>query len=116
MAASVLDMSNTRVLTCQDDLARNLARRRSRRLRRRPDEGRAGRDHLIRYGGEFSDLLVEHAAGSWLTTEDGRRILDFTSGQMCATLGHGHPAILEAMREASGRRRAPVQRLPLAVT
>ena len=68
-----------------------------------PDEGRAGRDHLIRYGGEFSDLLVEHAAGSWLTTEDGRRILDFTSGQMCATLGHGHPAILEAMRDASGR-------------
>ena len=68
-----------------------------------PDEGRAGRDHLIRYGGEFSDLLVEHAAGSWLTTEDGRRILDGTSGQMCATLGHGHPAILEAMRDASGR-------------
>src|SRR6266550_4887146 len=68
-----------------------------------PDEGRAGRDHLIRYGGEFSELLVEHAAGSWLTTEDGRRILDFTSGQMCATLGHGHPAILEAMRDASGR-------------
>jgi 2,2-dialkylglycine decarboxylase (pyruvate) len=61
------------------------------------------REHLIRYGGEFSDLLIEHAAGSWLTTEDGRRILDFTSGQMCATLGHGHPAILEAMREASGR-------------
>jgi 2,2-dialkylglycine decarboxylase (pyruvate) len=67
------------------------------------DSARAGRDHLIRYGGEFSDLLIEHAAGSWLTTEEGRRILDFTSGQMCATLGHGHPAILEAMREASGR-------------
>jgi 2,2-dialkylglycine decarboxylase (pyruvate) len=67
------------------------------------ETGRPGRDHLIRYGGEFSDLLIEHAAGSWLTTEDGRRILDFTSGQMCATLGHGHPAILEAMREASGR-------------
>jgi 2,2-dialkylglycine decarboxylase (pyruvate) len=64
---------------------------------------RAGRDHLIRYGGAFSELLVERAQGSWLTTEDGRRILDFTSGQMCATLGHSHPAILEAMREASGR-------------
>ena len=46
---------------------------------------------------------MEEAEGSWLTTEDGRRILDFTSGQMCATLGHGHPAIAEAMREASGR-------------
>jgi 2,2-dialkylglycine decarboxylase (pyruvate) len=59
--------------------------------------------HLIRYGGDFPDLLVEEAEGSWLTTEDGRRILDFTSGQMCATLGHGHPAIAAAMREASGR-------------
>ena len=68
-----------------------------------PTAGTDAREHLIRYGGEFSDLLVERAAGSWLTTEDGRRILDFTSGQMCATLGHGHPAILEAMREASGR-------------
>ena len=82
---------------------------------RREPVGGAGRDarrealaerldrHLIRYGGDFPDLLVEHAEGSWLTTEDGRRILDFTSGQMCATLGHGHPAIAKAMREASGR-------------
>jgi len=60
-------------------------------------------DQLIRYGGEFPDLLIETAAGSWLTTSDGRRILDFTSGQMCATLGHGHPAILEAMRDAGER-------------
>ena len=60
-------------------------------------------DQLIRYGGEFPDFLIERAAGSWLTAEDGRRILDFTSGQMCATLGHGHPAILDAMREAGDR-------------
>ncbi len=60
-------------------------------------------DQLIRYGGEFPDFLIEHAAGCWLTAEDGRRILDFTSGQMCATLGHGHPAILDAMREAGDR-------------
>jgi 2,2-dialkylglycine decarboxylase (pyruvate) len=63
----------------------------------------AATEYLIRYGGEFANLLVERADGSWLTTEDGRRILDFTSGQMCATLGHGHPAIVEALREASGR-------------
>ncbi len=60
-------------------------------------------DQLIRYGGEFADLLIERASGSWLETADGRRILDFTSGQMCATLGHGHPAILEAMSDAGGR-------------
>jgi 2,2-dialkylglycine decarboxylase (pyruvate) len=60
-------------------------------------------EHLIRYGGEFGPELIERADGSWLTTENGRRILDFTSGQMCATLGHGHPAILKALSEASGR-------------
>src|SRR3954453_13784042 len=60
-------------------------------------------EHLIRYGGEFTDLVIERADGVWLRTEDGRRILDFTSGQMCATLGHGHPAILDAIRQASGR-------------
>jgi 2,2-dialkylglycine decarboxylase (pyruvate) len=60
-------------------------------------------DQLIRYGGEFADLIVERASGSWLETADGRRILDFTSGQMCATLGHGHPAIIDAMRDAGER-------------
>src|SRR5260370_2873838 len=59
--------------------------------------------HLIRYGGAFAQFVVERAAGSWLETEDGRRILDFTSGQMCATLGHGHPAIAEAIQRASGQ-------------
>jgi 2,2-dialkylglycine decarboxylase (pyruvate) len=70
---------------------------------RRDGDSRAGRDRLIRYAGSFSELVVDRAEGSWLTTEDGRRILDFTSGQMCATLGHGHPAILDAMRDAGGR-------------
>jgi 2,2-dialkylglycine decarboxylase (pyruvate) len=60
-------------------------------------------DKLIRYGGEFASELIERAEGSWLTTEGGRRILDFTSGQMCATLGHGHPEILKAIGDASGR-------------
>ncbi len=58
---------------------------------------------LIRYGGAFAPFVVARAAGSWLETEDGRRILDFTSGQMCATLGHGHPAIVEAIQRASGQ-------------
>lgn len=58
---------------------------------------------LIRYAGDFADVLIEQAYGSWLTAADGRRILDFTSGQMCATLGHSHPAILAAMRDAGER-------------
>src|SRR2546429_7687286 len=58
---------------------------------------------LIRYAGEFTDTVIERADGAWLTTVDGRRILDFTSGQMCATLGHNHPAIVHAIREATER-------------
>ena len=38
------------------------------------------RRHLIRYlGGEFPDILIERAAGSYVYDDRGRRILDFTS-------------------------------------
>src|SRR5205085_1507090 len=56
---------------------------------------------LIRYGGEFVDEVISRAEGSWLTTTDGRRILDFTSGQMCATIGHSHPAVVDALSAAA---------------
>jgi 2,2-dialkylglycine decarboxylase (pyruvate) len=56
--------------------------------------------HLVRYAGEFMPVLVERASGCQLHVEGGRTILDFTSGQMCATLGHNHPAILAAVRES----------------
>jgi len=55
---------------------------------------------LIRYAGGFAPLVVRRAEGAWVETTDGRRILDFTSGQICSTLGHGHPRIVEALREA----------------
>ena len=63
----------------------------------------ADRGLLIRYAGEFADVIIEQAHGSWMTAADGRRILDFTSGQMCSTLGHSHPAILAAMQDAGER-------------
>ncbi|AFA75803.1 putative aminotransferase [Gordonia polyisoprenivorans VH2] len=50
--------------------------------------------HLIRYGGSFSPELIARAEGSFVYTADGRRILDFTSGQMSAILGHSHPEIV----------------------
>ena len=56
--------------------------------------------HMIRYAGQFAPLLVERAAGSYIYDEKGRAILDFTSGQMCATLGHNHPEIVEAIGRA----------------
>ncbi|WP_020534605.1 aspartate aminotransferase family protein [Lewinella cohaerens] len=58
---------------------------------------------LIRYCGTFSPLLIASAKGSYVYTEDGRAILDFTSGQMCSVFGHNHPDILAAMEQAGTR-------------
>ncbi|MFD0592385.1 aminotransferase class III-fold pyridoxal phosphate-dependent enzyme [Catellatospora coxensis] len=55
--------------------------------------------HLVRYGGPFTPEIIERAAGSYVYTADGRRILDFTSGQMSAILGHCHPAIVATVQQ-----------------
>ena len=62
------------------------------------DDPRA--DRLIRYGGAFFDEPIVRAGGSFVETPDGRRILDFTAGQICATLGHNHPHVTAAVRRA----------------
>ena len=60
--------------------------------------------HVIRYAaGPFTPEIVVRAEGSFLYTEGGRRLLDFTSGQMSAILGHSHPAIVATVREAVGK-------------
>ena len=51
------------------------------------------RQHLIRYGGQFEDMIIERAQGAFVYDADGRAILDFTSGQMSSLLGHGHPEV-----------------------
>ncbi|MEV5720208.1 aspartate aminotransferase family protein [Amycolatopsis mediterranei] len=59
--------------------------------------------HLVRYGGAFTPEIIDRAEGSFVFTEDGRRILDFTSGQMSAILGHSHPEIVETVRRQVGK-------------
>ncbi|MCO5971342.1 aspartate aminotransferase family protein [Actinoallomurus soli] len=61
--------------------------------------------HLVRYAGagRFTREIIESAAGSFLYTEDGRKILDFTSGQMSAIIGHSHPEIVATVREQAAR-------------
>ncbi len=56
---------------------------------------------LVRYQGTgtFTPEIVESAEGSFVTTRDGRRILDFTSGQMSGILGHSHPEVVATVRE-----------------
>ncbi len=37
--------------------------------------------------------------GSWLVEADGRRFLDFASGIAVMSLGHGHPAVVQALTD-----------------
>ncbi|GAA2032195.1 aspartate aminotransferase family protein [Agromyces tropicus] len=54
--------------------------------------------HLVRYGARFTPEIITRAEGSWIETEDGRRLLDFTSGQMSSILGHAHPDIVATVQ------------------
>src|SRR5277367_7062710 len=60
----------------------------------------ASKDYLVRYGGDAFPKLFRSAKGTIVTDSTGREYLDFTSGQMCATIGHNHPAIVEAVNRA----------------
>lgn len=64
-----------------------------------PQFWQQARRHLIRYGGSFEPLIIERAKGSFVYDADGRAILDFTSGQMSAVLGHSHPDIAAVVTE-----------------
>lgn len=58
------------------------------------------RKHLIRYGGDFYPEILDRAQGCYVWDASGRKVLDFTSGQMCATVGHNHPNIVAAIRQS----------------
>jgi len=58
--------------------------------------------HVFRYCGAFVPAIIERAAGSFVYDSSGRAILDFTSGQMSAVLGHSHPEIVETVRAGIG--------------
>lgn len=60
--------------------------------------------HVGRYGAPFFiPEIIDHAKGSYVYTEEGRRILDFTSGQMSSTIGHSHPEVVATLQESAGR-------------
>lgn len=62
------------------------------------------RSLLIRsFGSDYQMPVIERAQGATITDVDGKDYLDFSSGQMCATIGHNHPRIAEAIRGAADR-------------
>jgi 2,2-dialkylglycine decarboxylase (pyruvate) len=59
--------------------------------------------HLVRYGATWSPFVAERTAGAFVEDASGRRVLDFTSGQMSAVLGHSHPEIVAVVSDMIGR-------------
>lgn len=56
--------------------------------------------NLLFYGRDFAPVVIARASGAFIYDRSGRAILDFSSGQMCATIGHNHPAIVAAIEKA----------------
>ena len=46
---------------------------------------------------------IARGEGVWLIDTDGRRYLDGCSGAVVASIGHGHPDVVAAIREQAGR-------------
>ena len=47
--------------------------------------------------------FVADASGAWVTDVEGRRYLDYVQSYGAVILGHAHPAVVAAVREAAGR-------------
>lgn len=45
-----------------------------------------------------TDIHAVKAEGAWITSADGRRYLDFSSGLAVANIGHNHPAVIAAAK------------------
>ncbi|KAL4991900.1 pyridoxal phosphate-dependent transferase [Aspergillus falconensis] len=54
--------------------------------------------YLMSTGVPYSPFVATKAKGTRLYDQNGRSILDFTSGQMSSLLGHSHPEIVEVVK------------------
>ena len=57
--------------------------------------------YLLRTPGYLNQPVLVRGLGTRVWDVDGREYLDFNSGQMCATLGHSHPRLVEAIKRSA---------------
>jgi len=48
-------------------------------------------------------IFIKSARGAWLTTEDGRQLIDYVGSWGPMILGHAHPAVIDAVQSAAER-------------
>jgi 4-aminobutyrate aminotransferase len=58
--------------------------------------------HMSPAWSRIFNFVAERAEGSYIYTEDGRKLLDFTCGIGVTNTGHCHPKVVEAIREQAG--------------
>jgi 4-aminobutyrate aminotransferase len=61
------------------------------------------RDGVPPVWSRYTDLVVESGSGSWLTTVDGERYLDYSSGIGVTNTGHSHPRVAAAIADQAAK-------------
>jgi 4-aminobutyrate aminotransferase / (S)-3-amino-2-methylpropionate transaminase / 5-aminovalerate transaminase len=57
----------------------------------------AAREQFVARGVATTPLVVDRAGGARVWNVDGREYIDFAGGLGCQNLGHGPPAVVEAI-------------------
>ena len=58
--------------------------------------------HMTPAWSRIFNFVADRAEGSYIYTDDGRKLLDFTCGIGVTNTGHCHPKVVEAVREQAG--------------
>jgi 4-aminobutyrate aminotransferase len=58
--------------------------------------------HITPAWSRIFNFVAERAEGSYIYTDDGKTLLDFTSGIGVTNTGHCHPQVVEAVRHQAG--------------
>lgn len=68
-----------------------------------PTSALAQKSHILHRDLSVQPLRIVHANGSYLYLEDGRRILDSTTGAAVACIGHGNERVRKAIYDQMGQ-------------
>ncbi len=58
--------------------------------------------HMTPAWSRIFNFVADRAEGSYIYTDDGKKLLDFTCGIGVTNTGHCHPKVVEAIREQAG--------------